>query len=97
MDKGERLKQLGLELVANHNPDFLKLIRDQAQEIANNHGEVSSDELRRWSDENNVYPKHPNAWGAVFRSNEWKRIGFKKSKYPSNHSRLITIWRYHGK
>ena len=91
--RGDMLKRYGLDLVEKHNPDFVALVRGYAQQHAIEHGQVTSDDCRLWANLNDIYPLHPNAWGAVFRIG-FKRVGFTKSQVPSNHSRIISIWEH---
>ena len=91
MHQGDILKRYGLDLVEKHNPDFIALVRDYAQQHAVKYGQVTSDDCRLWANNNNIYPLHHNAWGAVFRAG-FQRIGFTQSKIPSNHARIISIW-----
>lgn len=88
---GEERKQMGLDLVSDHNPDFLKIVRNRANLMCRLNGSVSSDELRAWADEVGVFPKHPNAWGAVFRHG-FRRIEMRPSFRPSAHHRLVSVW-----
>jgi len=43
-----------------------------------------------------VEPHHANCWGAAFnrlaRAGLARRIGFRPSKTPSTHSRIVSIW-----
>ena len=93
MNEGQILKQYGIELVRSHNPDFVELCRGYAREHATAYGSVTSDDVRLWANLNDIYPNHPNAWGAVFKTG-FERVGFTKSKIPSNHARIISIWRH---
>ena len=93
MRQGELLKRYGLDLVEKHNPDFVDLVRGYAREHAWKYGQVTSDDCRLWANLNDIYPLHHNAWGAVFRGPEWQRVGFTQSQIPSNHARMISIWR----
>ena len=88
---GEQQKQLGMDLVQNHNPDFVEIVRRQALVYAEKHGTVCADEMRTWAVENGVEPKHPNAWGAVFRKG-FKKVGYRPSMHPASHGRIIAIW-----
>ena len=93
MRQGELLKKYGIELVESHNPDFVHLVRAAAVEISQQVGQVTCDDLRMWANLNDIRPEHPNAWGAVFRVG-FERIGFTKSQVPSNHARIISIWKH---
>ena len=95
MNEGQILKQYGIDLVRLHNPDFVALCQSYAVEHATAHGSVTSDDVRLWANLNDIYPSHHNAWGAVFRSG-FERIGFTQSQIPSNHARMISIWKHKG-
>lgn len=91
MQQGQQLKQIGLDLVEDHNPDFMDLARREARRICYQNGTVSSDDLRQWASERGIEPKHPNAWGAVFRVG-FKKVGYKQAAWPSCHARNIAVW-----
>jgi hypothetical protein len=90
-ERGETQKQMGLDLVEEHNPDFIQLMRNQAFLVARIHGQVCCDDLRAYAKMHNIKPKHPNAWGAVFRTG-FRRIGYTPSAWPSCHARVIGVW-----
>ena len=98
MDQGDLLKQYGIDRVASHNPEFIATIVKQANIFGQQFGEVTSDDLRLWANLHDIYPDHSNAWGAVFRElgrdPRWTRSGFTKSQIPSNHARIISVWKY---
>jgi len=58
---------------------------------------VTSDDVRRWAEEAEDHPHHPNAWGAIFRGNDWTSLGLSSSEVASNHARRIFIWKYEPK
>lgn len=89
---GEEQKQLGMDLVQEHNPDFVNIVRDYALAYAADHGTVSADELRVWARDEGIVPRHPNAWGCVFRGKSFKKVGYRPSVYPPSHGRVIAIW-----
>lgn len=88
----ERLKRQGLEQAESRCPEWICEIRQVAREHARRHGQVTSDDLRIWADEYHLHPNHPNSWGAVFKGSEWVAVGYRKSRYVSNHARRITVW-----
>ena len=94
MNQGDMLRKYGLDLVEKHNHDFVHLVRGYAREHSQKFGYVTSDDCRLWANLHDVYPLHPNAWGAVFRGSSWECIGRTKSQVPSNHAREIKVWRY---
>ena len=88
---GEQVKQLGLDLVESHNPDFVALARAEARRLCIRNGSVSADDLRGWSNDNGIHPGHPNAWGSVFRTG-FMRVGYRQSVWPASHARVISVW-----
>lgn len=90
---------LGIEKLELSHDEWLRQVRTYARTVCLRCGSVSSDALRAAE---SCYalptPHHPNAWGAVFREvskdGYWHRIETKASAYPSNHGRLIGIWRW---
>jgi len=91
MNQGDILKQYGIEQVERHNTDFVAIMRGVAVDFATIHGRVTSDDVRLYANLHDIYPAHPNAWGAVFKDG-FRRVGFVKSQIPSNHSRMISVW-----
>ncbi len=87
-------KQLGLDLVEDHNFSFVDHMRDLAIAISNRDGQVTSDDLRRAATRLGIEPDHQNAWGAIFRGKRWKPMGYVNSTLPSNHARVIRVWRW---
>ena len=83
--------EIGLDLVSSHNPDFLTLMRRQARRICLEQGMVTCDELREYASAQGIEPKHPNAWGAVFRTG-FRKVGYQPSRTPSAHARIIAQW-----
>lgn len=96
--KGEDLKDAGIAKVAMNNAAFVSALVNKAHALGSRVGEITADDLRKWADEHDIRPTHPNAWGAVFRElgrhPRWQRTGFQKSRIPSNHARMISTWRY---
>lgn len=93
-DTGEVRKLIGLNRVEAHAGDWLAWIRQQALEFCRVHGSVSADDLRQICDQHGRQPHHVNAWGAVFRGNEWEMIGRRTSRTDSAHAREIKVWKY---
>lgn len=82
----------GIDSVEKRADCFVSKMRTVAREICGEHGQVTSDDLRKYALENSIAPHHPNAWGSVFRTKEWRCIGRRKSTFVSNHAREIRIW-----
>lgn len=93
-EEGERRRDRGCEIVAMRNEHFVRLARAKAIEIAKENGTVSADDLREWAERNLIEPKHPNAWGGVFRGiKRFEVVGYIQSKFSTNNARTIKVWR----
>ncbi len=90
--KAKLERDKGLDKVEGNNDSFVHRMRAHAKHIAQRTGHVTSDDLRRYASSHGLEPKHPNAWGAVFRGKQWICIGRRKSTLASNHAREIRIW-----
>ena len=88
---GLEQKQLGLALTESNNTALVKLARAVAKEICGRMGSVTMDEVRR--ELGDLKPTSPNAYGAVFNTDEWVCIGWEPSTLKSNHSRFIRRWK----
>lgn len=83
----------GIARIIDNNGTFVETMRGIARLIARRRGIVSSDDLRKVATDYGITPNHENAWGAIFRGNEWVAAGSIQSQIPSNHGRLIRTWR----
>ena len=92
---GECLKQAGQKQVSANNEMFLADMRGAAVRIATEKGSVTCDDLRELAVKMGISPSHPNAWGTIFRG-IWRVEGLVRSRIPSNHSRLIRVWKLRG-
>lgn len=94
--KAEQLKIEGIEMVEEHNADFLTVVRRAARLHVHRHGYVTTDDLHKYAETFGVHPNHPNAWGAVFHGGEWETVGYAKSQRPKSHARMIRKWTLRG-
>ena len=92
-EEAERRRDLGVESVRE---TFVEAMRRVAIQMSDTEGQVSSDDLRRHAKERGISPKHPNAWGVIFRGKGWTCVGRMKSSLVSNHAREIRIWKWTG-
>lgn len=90
--EGESAKEEGKARVESHNQDFIESMRNLALYLAQTNGFVTTDQLHEWADSRGIAPRHPNAFGAIFRGPQWRSAGFVKSKRPSAHARMIREW-----
>lgn len=91
---GIDLKNAGLDLVELNNLTWVERMREIAKQFSSRFGFVSADDLRKYADETDDQPKHPNAWGSIFRGSGWHVIGRTKSTTPSAHAREIMVWKW---
>lgn len=84
-------KQQVLDFFEDTRQEILARARTKAREIARMRGEVSIDDIRELVQ----IPEHidPRMFGAVFRGEEWERIGFRESRRKENHARPISVFR----
>lgn len=95
MTRGDRLKDEGQELAERSNASFVRRMRRVAAAFVRRDGQVSSDDLRRYAARRGIRPRHPNAWGAIFRGTRWFILTRRKSEVASNHARWIIVWGLH--
>lgn len=89
---GAERKEEGQSRVQENAEEWIKRVRQEARRVAIVNGEVSADDLRQWADAKDDHPHHQNAWGSVFRGDEWTYISRKKSTYVTNNAREIKVW-----
>jgi hypothetical protein len=90
--EGEAARDEGVALVSENNPTFVEIMREAARVLARKNGSVCSDDLRAYAQMCGIEPEHQNAWGAIFRGQEWVVVGRRKSRLTSNHAREIRVW-----
>ena len=74
------------------NHQFLAIMRKQATKIANTSSRVCADDLRSYCSRHEIQPESSNAWGSVFKSTEWRPIGYRSSLTPSRKGGVQRIW-----
>ena len=89
---GNQLKLQGIEQVTYNNQDFVQMMRNYALAHAQKHGTVTADDMRELARARGIEPLHPNAWGAVFSSKDFRGVDYTKSRTPSCHGRAIRVW-----
>lgn len=108
---GEERKREGRSRVSGTNSTWVSIMREVAIGFSKSNGSVWIDDLRRWADANGCTPEkycdkcaeggcervHQNAWGALFKGNDWLWTGeHRKSLYATNHHRDVRVWVYVG-
>ena len=92
LDDALERKAAGLDRVEGTHPDFVPRLRAAARAYAMLHGTVTADDVRRIADELGLRPRHPNAWGTIFRGPGWIKAGYRKSERPSAHAHENPVW-----
>jgi hypothetical protein len=100
-------KQLSLDLAAGTEAkknalasfeiraaDWLALARHTAREICRSQGTVSSDDVLAEIGMPEGF--HHNVVGAIFNSREFVRVGFRRTRRPQGHARMIGVWSRKG-
>lgn len=87
----------GIERVYNNNEDWVNMARLEAIRICHAQGYVSSVDLRYWADRTGQHPRHPNAWGSIFRGKVWAHTGeWVPCEHADGHARHVRVWEYVG-
>lgn len=92
MQLGLALKAQGQATTEEHNEGWVALMRSEARRLGSAGSPVSTDQLREFAARVGATPKHPAAWGTVFRRDEWQVYGMKISERPEARGRMIRTW-----
>jgi hypothetical protein len=87
----EQAKADGLALIEARHEDVVGALRAFARAHALQHGRVHIDDVRRFAQEANL-AVHKNAWGAIFRPPEWRKVGERASTIVTNHRHRSPEW-----
>ena len=91
--EGEILKQEGIARVCRTNQEFLEEAREVARQAIQIRGPVTMDIVRAVCEQLGIVPNHPNAWGGVFRHEDFVPTGeMHHSKQPQRHRNLLREW-----
>lgn len=87
---GTQIRDAVLDDLERRNREWLAKARMFAADRAMMRGEVSINDVR----ENVPVPPdiHPNVLGAVFRTGDFKQIGWTTAAHPSAHARAIRVY-----
>lgn len=88
---GKELKKEGMKKAADKRPYGLAAAREYARELARIDGEVSADEVSDMMEYRGIHLG--NAAGSIFKEPCWIPIGFRASKKPSAHARIVRVWK----
>lgn len=91
---GKRLRDEALDTQEEINPIWIDIARETARNISRARGHVNANEVRKVMEARGLFPKHPNAWGSLFRGKEWERTGERvPSIIKTSHASEISVWR----
>jgi hypothetical protein len=82
----------GIAAVAGNNQTFIESARSIARMLCRQHGETNADEVRAECEKRGILPRHPNAFGAVFRSKEFIAVGDYISRQKQGHGNKCYRW-----
>lgn len=87
---GAQLRDAGIAQVSLGKEEWLSMVRECAKSIAAKEGTVTINDLR----ERFTLPigAHHNLWGAVFKSKQFKVVGFGTATHPQAHARRVCIY-----
>ena len=84
----------GIRQVAENNEHFLEVARNIARSLAECRIEITADDVRK---DCPIEPLHPNAWGAVFKTNEFEWTGeYRRSALVQGHGNMQRVWMLRG-
>lgn len=89
--KGRQLKLAGMERVERNNLLWVRTMRGYLRAMALA-GPVTAEDAHELAQRLNWEPTHHNAYGALFRGREWRRIGYQQASRPSAHARVLSMW-----
>ncbi len=95
-DEGERRKKAGKELAAEKHAYVLSVAQRIVVAVARSRAmrqATADDAQAALRDAGYNSGDLGNAAGSIFRGALWERVGYTKSRRPSNHARVIGIWR----
>lgn len=92
--RGEERRDAGIEAAASRRYMILVTARNLAYQIAREKGQVTADDVQEALLGLGISPEAlGNAAGGIFRTGDWVRIGYEKSRRASNNARVVAIWR----
>ena len=93
INEAETLKQEGIARVCRTNQEFLAEAREVARQAILIQGPVTMDIVRAVCEQLGIVPNHYNAWGGVFRHEDFIPTGeMRHSAQPQGHKNLLREW-----
>lgn len=87
---GRELRDLNLDLFELRDAEFLSECRNLAKRVAMERGQVSINDIR----ERVELPANlnPSVFGAVFKTRDFKPVGYTEAKHKSAHARAVRVY-----
>lgn len=87
---GQQTRNAQLDIFEQRDHHFLERCRALAVLTCKQQGEVSINDIRKFIE----VPAgvHPSVLGAVFRTNQFRRIGFTEATHPQAHARVVRVY-----
>jgi hypothetical protein len=91
---GQAIKQAQLDFFEVRDSEFLAHCRSVARQVCRERGEVSINDIRATV----TLPSgtHPSVLGAVFRTKEFKAVGFTEATHREAHARVVRVYLLQG-
>ena len=87
---GRDMRDRQLDIFEQRDHQFLERCRALAVLVCKQHGQVSIHDIRAFIE---VPPGvHPSVLGAVFRTKQFKRVGFTEATHPQAHARVVRVY-----
>lgn len=87
---GRDMRERQLDIFEQRDHQFLERCRALAVLVCKQQGQVSINDIRAYIE---VPPGvHPSVLGAVFRTKQFKRVGYTEAAHPQAHARVVRVY-----
>lgn len=88
--KGRDMRDRQLDIFEQRDHQFLERCRALAMVLCKQNGQVSINDVRQFIE---VPPGvHPSVLGAVFRTKQFKSVGYTEAVHPQAHARVVRVY-----
>ena len=93
--QGRETKRVQLDIFEQRDNEFLERCRNLARLICRERGQVSINDIREFV----TVPSgvHPSVLGAVFRTKEFRPVGYTEATHKEAHARAVRVYQMRGK
>lgn len=90
LQTGRALRDTQLAMFQLQQAEFLAECRAVAMQVARRNGQVSINDVRQAV---SVPPGvHPSVLGAVFKTKQFKVVGYTQAEHPGAHARIVRVY-----